>query len=224
MQFPTQSLMRLPLKGAGIIPRRYQLNNVMCIWWINKTVAQSHVRVGSSSGNGTSSLPEAFSLSAPACTQQHHLPGKLRRTGFNRSSYTHPRSWAGLLGKCPKPRYPRDTHLLLLQPQFCLCLARLHRLEEFSKDKSSPATSGVFHLDSGADRVISPVLTEEGELKQSCGNKSCSGCWPNEVMSSFQGLGGLAAGKFAEMGAMQVPRQFYSFKRKTVPAVGACSF
>lgn len=83
------------------------------------------------------------------------------------------------------------------------------RLEEFSKDKSSPATSGVLHLDSGADQAISPVLTEEG-----CGNKSCcSGCWTNEVMSSFQGLGGLAAEKLAEMGAMQVPRQFYFFKQ-----------
>lgn len=187
----------------------------MCFWWINKTVPHTRVCVGSSSGNGMSSLPEAFSLSAPACTQQHHLPGKLRRTGFNRSSYAHPWSWDGLLGKCPKPRYQRDTHLLLLEPVLPVPRkAAQGSLEEFSKDKSSPATSGVFHLDSRADQIISPVLTEEGELKQGCGNKSCcSGCWPNEVMSSFQGLGGLAAEKLAEMGAMQVPRQFYFFKQ-----------
>lgn len=151
MQFPAQSLMRLPLKGTGITPRRYQLNSVMCFWWINKTVPQSRVCVGSSSGSGTSSLPEVFSLFAPACTQQHHLPGKLRRTGFQLELLHNPRSWDGQLGKCPKARYQRDTHLLLLQPQFCLCLTAQGRLEEFSKDKSSPATSGVLHLDSGAD-------------------------------------------------------------------------
>lgn len=87
-------------------------------------------------------------------------------------------------------------------------------LEEFSKDKSSPATPGVFHLHSGADQAISPVITEEAELKQGCGNKSCcSGYWPNELMSSFQGLSGFSAEKLAEMGAMQVPRQFYFFKQ-----------
>lgn len=43
-------------------------------------------------------------------------------------------------------------------------------------------------------------------------------------MSSFQGLGGLAAEKLVEVGAMQVPRQFYFFSSKTVPVVGAYSF
>lgn len=98
-------------------------------------------------------------------------------------------------------------------------------LKDFSKGKSSPAKSGVLHLDSGADQAISPVLTEEGELRQGCGNKSCcSGHCPDEVMSFFQGLGGLAAEKLVEMGAVQVWRQFYFFSSKTVSEVGACSF
>lgn len=125
--------------------------------------------------------------------------------------------WA--LGKMPKLRYQRATHLLLLQPQSCPCLAGLCSEAWKNSARTNPAQQ--LHLASGAAQAISPVLTEEAELKQGCGNKSCC---PDEVMSPFQGLGGSAADKLAEMGAMQVPRQFYFFSSKTVPAVGACSF
>lgn len=123
MQFPNHSLMKLPLKGAGIIPRRYQLNNVMCFWWINRTVPQSRVCVqGAAMG-----MAQAPYLRHSAHLNQPEPSSTISQGSWggqdsSRSSYTRPRSWDGLLGKCPKPRYQRDTHLLLLQPQFCPCL------------------------------------------------------------------------------------------------------
>lgn len=171
MQFPNQSLMRLPLKAAGIIPKRCQFNNVMCFWWINKIMSQSCVCVGSSSGNGTSSLPEAFRPSDPAWTQQHHLPGKLRRTGFQQESE------AGMgcrevpqtqVSKGHSP--PAAAASVLPMPR----KAAPWSLKEFSKGKSSPAKPGVLPLHSGAEQAISPVLTEEAELSKAVGTRAAA--------------------------------------------------
>lgn len=95
--------------------------------------------VGSSSGNGTSSLPEGFSLSAPACTQQHHLPGKLRRTGFQLELLHTSQKLGWAVGKVPQSQESRDTHLLLLQPQFCPRLARLRRDGWRNSARTNPA-------------------------------------------------------------------------------------
>lgn len=161
MQFTNQSLMRMLPKGAGIIPKRYQLNNVMCFWWINKT--ETRVCVGSSSRNGASSLPEAFRLSEPACSQQHHLPGKLRRTEFQQELLHTSQRLGWAVWKMPQTRAPKGHS----PPAAAASVLPVPRkaaqwsLEEFSKDKSSPANSGVFHLDSGAHQAISSVLTEK---------------------------------------------------------------
>lgn len=122
----------------------------------------------------------------PVCTSLHPAAPSPREAEEDRipaGAPAHvPEAGMGCWESAPKPGIkghspPAAAASVLPAPRE----AAQGRLEEFSKDKSSPATSGVLHLDSGADQAISPVLTEEG-----CGNKSCcSGCWPNEVMSSF---------------------------------------
>lgn len=164
-----------------------------------------------------SSLPEAFRPSEAAWTRQHHLPGKLRRTG---APTQHPEAgmgcWEVPQSQASKGHWPPAAAASVLPVPG---QAAQWSLKEFSKGKSSPAKPGELHLDSRADQAISPVLTGAAEL------------WEQELlprwgfMSSFQGLGGLAAEKLVEIGAMQGQRQFYFFSSKTVPEVGAaCSF
>lgn len=124
--------------------------------------------VGSSSGNGTSSLPEAFSLSDPAWTQQHHLPGKLRRTGFQQESEAGMGCWEvpqtqGSKGHSP----PAAAASVLPVPR----KAAQRGLKEFSKGKSSPAKPGGLHLNSGAVQAISP---EEAELSKAVGTRAAA--------------------------------------------------
>lgn len=171
--------MRLPLKGAGTIPKRSLFNNAMCFWRINKPVSQSRVCVcvGSSGGNGMSSLPEAFRPSEAAWTRQHHLPGKLRRTGLQQELLHSSQKLGWAVEKCPKARHQRDTHLLLLQPQFCPCLARLH-----SEAWRNSARANLAQQNQGSftsTQELTRPSHQSSEEQQSCGNKSCC---PDEVL------------------------------------------
>lgn len=108
----------------------------------------------------------------------------------------------------------------------CCSLTRLHSEAWKNSARTNPAQQirGVSpRLRSWPGHLTSPHRRSRAKARLS--NKSCCpGHCPDEVMSSFQGLGGLAAEKLVEVGALQVPRQFYFFSSKTVPVVGAYSF
>lgn len=143
MQFPSQSLVRLPLLGAGTIPKRCQFNTVMCFWWMNKnSVTVPCVCGGSSAGNGTNSLPGAFWSSLNAAAPS---PREAEEDRIPTGAPTHiPAAGMGCW-EVPQTQGSKG-HSPPAAAASVLPVAAQRSLKEFSKGKSSPAKPGEFHL------------------------------------------------------------------------------
>lgn len=120
----------------------------------------------------------------------------------NRSSYTHPRGWDGLLGKCPKPRYQEDTPLLLCSLSFaCASQGCTVKPGGIQQGQIQPSKMRGVSPQLRSSPTISPVLTEEAKLKQDSGNKSCcSSVLPRWGYVFFPGTGWVSSRKTCRNG------------------------